>query len=164
MKRYLKLSWLLAALLLVLVACGGGGETAAPEPTAATEGLPAATLPAETAATLPPPVVEGEILPTPTLAAPTEGGEAVPAEQPAVAPEAEVGGPWPADQFGYGIQIHGNATVGDPAATMQAVRDQLGLSWVKMQVQWWLSSPTRPATSGSSTTPPLARPTSTTCG
>jgi hypothetical protein len=139
MKRYLKLSWLLAALLLVVVACGGG-ETAAPEPTAATEGqLPAATLPAEAAATLPPPVVEGEILPTPTLAAPTEGGEAVPAEQPAA--EAEVSGPWPADQFGYGIQIHGNATVGDPAATMQAVRDQLGLTWVKMQVQWWLVEP-----------------------
>ena len=138
MKRYLKLTWLLAAVLLLALAACGGGETAAPEPTAATEGqLPAATLPAAVA-TLPPPVVEGEILPTPTLAAPTEGGEAVPAEQPA---EAEVSGPWPADQFGYGIQIHGNATVGDPAATMQAVRDQLGLTWVKMQVQWWLVEP-----------------------
>ena len=140
MKRYLKLTWLLAAVLLLALAACGGGETVAPEPTAATEGqLPAATLPAEAAATLPPPVVEGEILPTPTLAAPTEGGEAIPAEQPAA--EAEVSGPWPADQFGYGIQIHGNATVGDPAATMQAVRDQLGLTWVKMQVQWWLVEP-----------------------
>ena len=140
MKRYLKLTWLLAAVLLLALAACGAGETVAPEPTAATEGqLPAATLPAEVAATLPPPVVEGEILPTPTLAAPTEGGEAVPAEQPAT--EAEVSGPWPADQFGYGIQIHGNATVGDPAATMQAVRDQLGLTWVKMQVQWWLVEP-----------------------
>ena len=139
MKRYLKLTWLLAAVLLLALAACGGGETAAPEPTAATEGQPgAATLPAEVA-TLPPPVVEGEILPTPTLAAPDAGGEAVPAEQPAA--EAEVSGPWPADQFGYGIQIHGNATVGDPAATMQAVRDQLGLGWVKMQVQWWLVEP-----------------------
>ena len=139
MKRNLKLTWLLATVLLLALAACGGGQTTAPEPTLAPEGQPAATLPAEGVATLPPPVVEGEVLPTPTLAAPAEGGEAVPAEQPAA--EAEVSGPWPADQFGYGIQIHGNATVGDPAATMQAVRDQLGLSWVKMQVQWWLVEP-----------------------
>ena len=139
MKRYLKLSWLLAALLLLALAACGGGQTAGTEATLAPEGQPAATLPAETVATLPPPVVEGEVLPTPTLAAPAEGGEAAPVEQPAA--EAEVSGPWPADQFGYGIQVHGNATVGDPAATMQAVRDQLGLSWVKMQVQWWLVKP-----------------------
>ena len=136
MKRNRQLSLLLLALLVALVACGGGQE-AAPEPTVASGVV--ATLPADTAAaaTLPPPVVEGEILPTPTLAAPTEGGEvAVPAEQPAEPPA--VSGPWPADQFGYGIQVHGNATVGDPVATMQAVRDQLGMNWVKMQVQWWL--------------------------
>jgi len=136
MKRNRQLSLLLLALLVALVACGGGQE-AAPEPTVASGVV--ATLPADTAAaaTLPPPVVEGEILPTPTLAAPTEGGEvAAPAEQPTVEPA--VSGPWPADQFGYGIQVHGNATVGDPVATMQAVRDQLGMNWVKMQVQWWL--------------------------
>ena len=35
-----------------------------------------------------------------------------------------------ADQFGYGIQIHGNATVGNPADTMTAVHDQLGMDSV----------------------------------
>jgi len=126
---------LLMALVLALAACGGG-ETTAPEPTAATAGqLPAATVPVVVDATLPPPVVAGEVLPTPTLAA--EGGEAAPVEPAAAEPAA----PWPANQFGYGIQVHGNATVGDPASTMQAVRDQLGLSWVKMQIQWWLVEP-----------------------
>ena len=52
-----------------------------------------------------------------------------------------ISGPWPADQFGYGTQIHGNATVGTPEDTMQAVRDQLGLDWIKMQLQWWLVKP-----------------------
>ena len=91
MKPNLKLTWLRATVLLLALAACGGGQTTAPEPTLAPEGQPAATLPAEGVATLPPPVVEGEVLPTPTLAAPTEGGEAVPAEQPAA--EAEVSRP-----------------------------------------------------------------------
>jgi hypothetical protein len=49
---------------------------------------------------------------------------------------------WPTEDFGYGIQIHGDATIGDPVATMQIVRDQLGLDWVKMQVHWWRVHPT----------------------
>jgi hypothetical protein len=90
--------------------------------------------------TLPPPVVDGEVLPTPTLAPAAPGGEAVAQpEQPAA--EAEVSGPWPADKFGYGVQIHGNATVGDPIFTMDTVEGQLGLDWVKMQIQWWLIHP-----------------------
>ena len=44
--------------------------------------------------------------------------------------------PWPADRFGYGVQIHGAATMGDPMATMDAVSDQLGLNWVKIQIEW----------------------------
>ncbi|HRO25039.1 MAG TPA: cellulase family glycosylhydrolase, partial [Promineifilum sp.] len=85
---------------------------------------------------LPPPVISGEILPTPTLA-PVEGETA---EE--IAPTApEISGPFPADQFGYGIQIHGNATVGNPADTMTAVHDQLGMNWVKAQIQWWLVRP-----------------------
>jgi hypothetical protein len=129
---------LLMAFLMALAACGG--EEAAPEPTAPLEGQPpAATETGETAvATLPPPVIAGEILPTPTLAPATEGEApevAVPADGP------EVSAPFPADQFGYGIQIHGNATVGNPADTMTAVHDQLGMSWVKGQIQWWLVEP-----------------------
>ncbi len=142
MKRNRQLSLLLVAVFLLLLAACGGGQEAAPEPTAPSGVEQPQVLPTTDpgiAATLPPPVIEGEILPTPTLAPPTEGGEAIPADQPAAEPE--VSGPWPADQFGYGIQIHGNATVGDPAATMQAVGDQLGLNWVKAQVQWWLVEP-----------------------
>ena len=129
---------LLMAFLMALAACGG--EEAAPEPTAPLEGQPPAAIETgETAvATLPPPVIAGEILPTPTLAPATEGEApevAVPADRP------EVSAPFPADQFGYGIQIHGNATVGNPADTMTAVHDQLGMSWVKGQIQWWLVEP-----------------------
>jgi len=129
---------LMMAFLMALAACGG--EEAAPEPTAPLEGQPpAATETGETAlATLPPPVIAGEILPTPTLAPATEGEApevAVPADVP------EVSAPFPADQFGYGIQIHGNATVGNPADTMTAVHDQLGMNWVKGQIQWWLVEP-----------------------
>ena len=38
MKRYLKLTWLLAAVLLLTLAACGAGETGAPEATAGTEG------------------------------------------------------------------------------------------------------------------------------
>jgi hypothetical protein len=87
---------------------------------------------------------EGEILPTPTLA--SDSGEVAEGES---APVEEMVSPWPADRFGYGIQIHGNATVGDPAATMQAVGDQLGMDWVKAQIQWWLVEPGSGRISGS---------------
>ena len=139
MQRYPKTIILMIIVLLamILTACGGG--EAAPEPTAPLEsGQPAATQPAEAeaAATLPPPVISGEILPTPTLAPAVSEGEAEP-----VPAEPEVSGPFPADQFGYGIQIHGNATVGNPTDTMSAVHDQLGMDWVKAQIQWWLVEP-----------------------
>jgi hypothetical protein len=45
------------------------------------------------------------------------------------------------EDFGYGIQVHGNATVGDAADTMRVVNDQLGMDWAKMQIQWWLVHP-----------------------
>lgn len=128
---------LIAALMAVLVACGG--QEAAPEPTAPVEELPVATEAAETPAeALPPPVVESEILPTPTLAPATE--ESAP-EEVETAAEPEISGAFPADEFGYGIQIHGNATVGNSAETMTAVHDQLGMNWVKAQIQWWLVEP-----------------------
>ncbi len=138
MLPYRKITYLLlAALLMALVACGGGEQAApAAEPTAAAEEQSAPTQEPAESATLPPPVVEGEILPTPTLA--TAGDAAAPEAAPT---EPAVVRPWPADQFGYGIQVHGNATVGDPVATMQAVRDQLGMNWVKAQIQWWLVEP-----------------------
>lgn len=135
MQRHAKaIVWLMAALVLALAACGGGGT--APEPTAPVveQQQPVAT---EATEALPPPVISGEILPTPTLA-PVAPEENVAAEPPV---EPEVSGPWPADQFGYGTQIHGNATVGNPTETMTAVHDQLGMDWVKAQIQWWLVEP-----------------------
>ncbi len=135
MQRHAKaIVWLMAALMLALAACGGG-ETA-PEPTAPVveQQQPVAT---EATEALPPPVISGEILPTPTLA-PVAPEENVAAEPPV---EPEISGPWPADQFGYGTQIHGNATVGNPTETMTAVHDQLGMDWVKAQIQWWLVEP-----------------------
>jgi hypothetical protein len=128
---------LIAALLLALALVACGGQEAEPE--AAATAYPSqpeqATLPVETAATLPPPAVVEEIVPTPTLAAAEVAPEAAPEEV------AGIEGAFPADQFGYGIQIHGNATVGNPADTMAAVHDQLGMNWAKAQIQWWLVEP-----------------------
>jgi hypothetical protein len=42
--------------------------------------------------------------------------------------------PYPASDFGYGIQAH--VFVGDTAAAMQVIQDQLGLQWLKVQVRW----------------------------
>jgi hypothetical protein len=138
MKRHPRIAlWLVAMLLVTLAACGGETAPTAEEPTAPAITQPETTAVAGEEAELPPPVVQGEILPTPTLAPPPEAVE----EESAPVDQAEISGPWPADQFGYGIQIHGNATVGDPAATMQAVGDQLGMDWVKAQIQWWLVEP-----------------------
>ncbi|HFC11549.1 MAG TPA: hypothetical protein ENJ56_01800, partial [Anaerolineae bacterium] len=41
---------------------------------------------------------------------------------------------WPADRFGYGIQSH--ATIGDPAYPSEVIKNQLGLSWMKVQMRW----------------------------
>ena len=132
-----QIRWLFfaTAVLLLLVACGGGEE---PE-TAVSDTTNTETVPN-------PPTPEPQV--TPTLAPPPvvvveEGGAEGNTEEPAPAPEvAEVKiRPWPADKFGYGIQVHGNATVGDPIFTMDTVKSQLGLSWVKMQLQWWLVHP-----------------------
>ncbi|MEZ4541642.1 MAG: cellulase family glycosylhydrolase [Chloroflexota bacterium] len=132
------LTTILVVLLAALAACGG--EEAAPEPAAPLEQT-AATEPAEPAeaavATLPPPVIAGEILPTPTLAV-AEGEPLLEAAPPAT---PAISGPFSPDSFGYGIQVHGNATVGNPADTMAAVHDQLGMNWVKAQIQWWLVEP-----------------------
>jgi aryl-phospho-beta-D-glucosidase BglC (GH1 family) len=44
--------------------------------------------------------------------------------------------PFPADAFGYGIQIQGAANSGaDPAAAVAAAK-KLGMNWIKQQVRW----------------------------
>jgi hypothetical protein len=63
----------------------------------------------------------------------------------AVAPDAPaVAGPqmlpaWTATDFGYGIQSH--ATIGDPAFTADVIKNQLGLEWIKVQLEWPLVQP-----------------------
>ena len=133
MKRFLTPLFLLTTLML-LAACGGApAEEPAPLATADTEAAAQSTptlVPAP--ATLPPPVI-------------SDGGSAgaETAEVEAETPDETEGPlpPWSPDDFGYGVQVHGNATVGDPAQVMDAVRHQLDLDWVKVQVQWWLVEP-----------------------
>lgn len=146
MKRFVTLLVLLSVAAFALVACGGE-EAPVAEEVVDTETV-TTTAPAEEPvteeATLPPPVVDD--VPTPTLAPGAPGGDAQePEAQPEepLQPETDAGAadegvvfPWPEDRFGYGVQIHGNATVGDPVATMDAVANQLGLDWVKIQVEW----------------------------
>lgn len=150
MSRYM--SFFLISILVLMVAAACGAESAAPASDSSEQGQTAAPVTEPTVeATLPPPVIteaEGNVQGT----APGEGGAPEPqqpaAEEPAVdtaeeavESEPEPLEPWPASDFGYGVQIHGNATVGNPADTMRTAREQLGLDWVKMQIQWWLVHP-----------------------
>lgn len=136
----MKQMYLLLGLLLLLVACGG--DTAVDEPTAdasvpTTQPTPTLVEPTGVP-TLPPPsswvTREGE---TAVDGQPNSGIAVAP--PPTAVPN--IVRPWPADKFGYGAQIHGNATVGNPVETMTALRQQLGLSWAKAQIQWWLVHP-----------------------
>lgn len=134
----------LIVFILVLSACGGSAETPV-EPAASAGDTAETQAPEGEASPLPPPII--------TESDGTGGGASAPAgEEPATdnsgaeQPVEEVAQeqpwtPWSADDFGYGIQIHGNASVGDPSDTMRSVRDKLGLDWVKMQIQWWLVHP-----------------------
>ncbi len=133
------LKFLLFALgLMLLVAACGGSDTAEPaaEEVAQEEVVPTPTLAVE--ATLPPPVVsvDGEAVNN----APPAGDPAQPVPAEPVITSAIIR-PWPQEKFGYGTQLHGNATVGDPVSIMDSARNQLGLDWVKIQIQWWLVKP-----------------------
>ncbi len=131
--KWIKL--LLLAAVLFLVGCGGGAAEETPPTPIVEQTAPPPT--AAAAPTLPPPVVKVE-----GAGGDAGGNTAVSPEQ---APPEETNSaiirPWPAGKFGYGVQVHGNATVGDPAQVMDAVRNQLGMNWVKMQMQWWLIHP-----------------------
>lgn len=131
-------------LLLILAACGGEAEPTAEEVTVDAPEIPTEEVqPApEVEATLPPPVIEGEQpgAETPEEETPATEGEG--AGPGVAAPEGEGEAaptpvfPWPEDRFGYGVQIHGNATVGDPVQTADTVANQLGMDWEKVQIKW----------------------------
>ncbi|MFN2143136.1 MAG: hypothetical protein ACK2U5_21800, partial [Candidatus Promineifilaceae bacterium] len=148
MKRWFYLLMIMA-LVASAAACGGSAPAETAE---SSQEQPAAVEETAEEATLPPPIIteqagsvegnapvsEGEA--EPEQPASEEPGQDEPVEEPveeAATPET----PWPVDEFGYGVQIHGNATVGDPADTMRAVKNDLGVDWVKTQIQWWLIHP-----------------------
>ncbi len=116
-------------LLFALAACGGDDEVV--------EGETAVSTPIPVEPTAAPPTV----LPPPVI---TGDGDAQPAdpapEEPAPDPNQPLPA-WTADQFGYGAQSH--ALVGDPAYTMDVMKGQLGLDWVKVQMEWPLVEPNR---------------------
>jgi hypothetical protein len=103
----------LLAVAFVLASCGSDGDgaptvdaTATPRPTVRLSGA------------------------TVVAASPVAATAVPPTDSP---PEAALLPPFPADQFGYGIQVQGS--VGDPATTMAAVQ-KLGMNWIKQQVRW----------------------------
>ncbi len=49
--------------------------------------------------------------------------------------------PYPASDFGYGIQVHALIPGTDNGLWMTMVRDKLGLHWVKLQVRWNVMEP-----------------------
>lgn len=123
MKRFIVM--ILPALILALSACGGDSEPAA---TAVPPTPPVEETPTEEGSLPPPAVVtgEGDEEPTPQI---------IETEIPPSGPVE----PWPADAFGYGVQSH--AVVGDPKVAMDVISNQLGMDWVKVQMEWPLVQP-----------------------
>ncbi len=143
MKRWIGILSVGLFVMLVMSSCGGDAtpEAGVTVPEQATA-VPVAP---QEEATLPPPVItemEGNVegnAPVDTAVAEPTTEQAPPAETEEM-PAAPLT-PWSPDDFGYGTQIHGNATVGSPADTMRTAHEQLGMDWAKMQIQWWLVHP-----------------------
>ena len=139
MKRWFYLITVMALILVVATACGGDSETGSEDTSQNQPTAPEETV--EEPTVLPPPVItekEGPTEGNPPIREGAEeqeapvGEETTPAE-PAAEPEGETAepeAPWSADEFGYGVQIHGNATVGDPVHTMSVAKNDLGMDWV----------------------------------
>jgi len=141
MKRLTLLLPLITVLLLVS-ACGGESASAPGSESSGSDQVESpAPAPETDSTTLPPPIITESDSDTPAGADNAQGEP----ETVGTAPEEEAveqpRTPWPVDDFGYGTQVHGNASVGDASDTMRIVHDQLGLDWVKMQIQWWLIHP-----------------------
>ena len=110
--------------LLVVVSCGSDSDEPVPTPTAWTP-RPTVVLSGVTVVAASPAPGEGS---EPTL---PSGGETQDAQTTEISLP-----PFPADAFGYGIQIQGAANSGaDPAAAVAAAQ-KLGMNWIKQQVRW----------------------------
>jgi hypothetical protein len=80
----------------------------------------------------PPPILGGVTI---VAASPAAGDSVPPAPTDAGAQAADTASlePFPADVFGYGIQVQGS--VGDPRQAVESVK-KLGMNWIKQQVRW----------------------------
>ena len=141
-KRRLIILPLLIAMMAIAIACSPTATE--PEPVVIETAVPAepTAIPEPTAVpTLPPPVISGGEESNSLDSADTQSQvvAAVEVEEAVAAPQAGCAQPWSADAFGYGVQSH--AIVGDPAFTMDSVKNGLGMQWVKVQLEWWLVQP-----------------------
>lgn len=119
----------LLGFLLILAACGSEAEPESIDSQPDTDEI----APPE-AATLPPPVISSGSDET----ASDDAASTADVVQEEGAPAGPTF-PWPADAFGYGVQSH--AVVGDPRMAMEAIQGQLGMEWVKVQLEWPLVQP-----------------------
>ena len=113
----------LTLFAMLLVACSSGSEEGVEEvvqPTEAVDTAAPTVAPVPTDTPLPPPPSVVEV-------------ESAPTEESPQAVEKTV---WPADQYAYGVQIHGDATYGNPDYVAGVVKNELGMDWVKMQIKW----------------------------
>ena len=141
-KRRLIILPLLIAMMAIAIACSPTATE--PEPVVIETAVPAepTAIPEPTAVpTLPPPVISGgeESNSLDSTDTQSQVVAAVEVEEEVAAPQAGCAQPWSADAFGYGVQSH--AIVGDPAFTMDSVKNGLGMQWVKVQLEWWLVQP-----------------------
>lgn len=142
MKRRLLFPTLFVVLMAFAIACSPTSTEPEPVIQATAEPVVEPTLaPPTLVPTLPPPVIQGgeesnlEVADT----AADQQVVAEPEAMPEEAAPANCAQPWSADSFGYGVQSH--AIVGDPAFTMSSIKNDLGMQWVKVQLEWWLVQP-----------------------
>jgi hypothetical protein len=89
------------------------------------------------------PTADSQTVPTAVVSVPTAAPTAIPNDQPQ---QPQTGPacnwlPYPASNFGYGIQVHALIPGVDAAPWMQIVNGKLGLHWVKLQVRWYVLEP-----------------------